>query len=178
MTTDHRTADRLDIADTIHRYAEAIDHIGAHSVDPGAPDPALAQAITILGSCLTDDAIVRLYFHGPGSDPVQAGAGGPARFAPFVRQYFTDYGYVQTYHLVGNIRIRFTGEDTATVRSYINTTHWLADGRMLLAPIEYEDTVVRGPDRLWRIQTREIVVWRWWVTDGYSPVVGDPGLAR
>ena len=159
--TDRRTADRLDIADTMYRYAEAVDHLGAHPARPGEPDPALAEAIDMLGDCLADDSVVRLYFHRPGSDPVQAGAGGPARFAPFVRQYFTDYGYGQTFHLVDNIRIRFAGENTATVRSYINTTHWLADGRMLLAPIEYEDTVIRGAERRWLIQTREIIVWRW-----------------
>lgn len=178
MTLDSRATDRLEIADALYRYAEAIDIIGARPVEPGAPDPALAEAIDLLGTCLTNDGTVRLYFHGRGSEPVQAGAGGPARFAPFVRQYFTDYGYVQTYHLVGNVRIRFTGDDTAAVRSYINSTHWMADGRILLAPIEYDDTVVRGADRLWRIQTREIVVWRWWVTDGYSPVPTDPSLTR
>lgn len=76
------------------------------------------------------------------------------------------------------MRIRFTGDDTAQVRSYINSTHWMADGRMLLDPIEYDDTVVRCADRLWRVQSREIVVWRWWVTDGYAPVPTDPTLAR
>jgi SnoaL-like domain len=79
---------------------------------------------------------------------------------------------------VGNVRIAFTGADTADVRSYINSTHWLADGRFLLAPIEYEDTVARSADGLWRISSREIVVWRWWVTEGYTPVPTDPTLAR
>ena len=55
------------------------------------------------------------------------------------------------------------------MRSYINSTHWLADGRFLLAPIEYEDAVMRSADGLWRIASREIVVWRWWVTEGYAP---------
>jgi hypothetical protein len=178
LTSERRTADRLDIADTMYRYAEAMDHIGAHPVERGAPDPALAQATEILRTCMTDDAIVRLYFHGPVDEPVQAGPGGPVAFAPFVREYFTAYGYVQTYHLVGNVRPTFTGPNTALVRSYINSTHWMADGRFLLAPIEYDDAVVRGVDGLWRIRTREIVVWRWWVTDGYAPVPTDPNLAR
>ena len=30
---DRRTADRLDIADTMYRYAEAMDHIGAHPIE-------------------------------------------------------------------------------------------------------------------------------------------------
>jgi hypothetical protein len=56
---DRRTADRLDIADTMYRYAEAMDHIGAHPVPLGAPDPALAHAVEILRTCLTDTAILR-----------------------------------------------------------------------------------------------------------------------
>jgi hypothetical protein len=175
---DRRATDRLDIIETMHRYAEAMDHIGAHPAERGAPDPALDHATGILRTCMTDDAIIKLYFHGPADEPVQAGAGGPVAFAPFVREYFTAYGYVQTYHLVGNVRITFTGDDTARVRSYINSTHWMADGRFLLAPIEYEDAVVRSPDGLWRIGGREIVVWRWWVTEGYAPVPTDPSLAR
>jgi hypothetical protein len=44
------------------------------------------------------------------------------------------------------------GQDTAQVRSSINSTRWMADGRILLAPIEYDDIVVRSPDGLWRIR--------------------------
>jgi SnoaL-like domain len=95
-----------------------------------------------------------------------------------VREYFTAYGYVQTYHLVGNIRVAFDGEDAADVKSYIDSNHWMADGRFLSAPIEYEDRFERVPGRGWRISERKIVVWRWWVTDGYAPDPTDPSLAR
>jgi len=57
MTTN-RVADRLDIADTIHRYAEAIDIIGAHPLRPGEPNPALARAVEVLRTCLADEGIV------------------------------------------------------------------------------------------------------------------------
>jgi hypothetical protein len=173
-----RTADRLDIAETLYRYAEAIDLIGAHPVADDEDDPVLPRAIEILRSCLTEDGIVRLRFHGPGSEAVQAGDGGPERFAPFVRRYFTDYGYVGTFHLVGNVRIAFDGADAADVKSYINTQHWMADGRSLAAPIEYDDRVVRGDDGFWRIKARDISVWRWWVTEGWAPQPTDPALAR
>ena len=175
---DDRTADRLDIAETLYRYAEAIDLIGAHPVADDDDDPVLPRAIEILLSCLTEDGIVRLRFHGPGSEAVQAGDGGPERFAPFVRRYFTDYGYIGTFHLVGNVRIAFDGADAADVKSYINTQHWMADGRHLAAPIAYEDRVVRGEDGLWRIKTRDLIVLRWWVTEGWAPVPTDPALAR
>jgi SnoaL-like domain len=100
------------------------------------------------------------------------------KFAQFVRAYFTAYGYIGTYHLVGNIRITFTGPDTADVRSLINSTHWMADGRLLFAPISYQDKAERGADGKWKIAARELVVLRWWVTDGYFPVPTDPTLAR
>ena len=108
----------------------------------------MAEAARLVKKNAGIPGIVRLRFHGPGSDPVQAGPGGPTLFARFVREYFTNYGYVQTFHLVGNVRVRFTGEDTAQVRSYINATHWMADGRILRTPIEYDDAVVRGRDGL------------------------------
>lgn len=177
MATADQTADRLAIADTLHRYAEAMDILGANPVSGDMPDPALGRATEVMRSCMTEDGLVRLYFQGPGSDAITAGDGGPASFAKFVRQYFTDYGYVQTYHLVGNVRVDFTGPDSANVRSYINSTHWMADGRFLFAPIEYRDKVVRLGDA-WYLAERDIDVWRWWVTDGYAPVPTDPTLAR
>lgn len=176
--TEDRTAARLDIAESLYRYAEAIDIIGAHPIAQGAPDPALKRALEVLRSCQTEDVIVRLFFEGRDGPPVQAGDGGPEAFAAFVRQYFTAYGYVQTYHLVGNVRVAFTGEGTAEVRSYINSAHWMADGRHLSAPIDYEDQFVRAADGVWKMRTRNIVVWRWWVAEGYFPVPTDPSLAR
>ena len=173
-----RTTDRLDIAETLYRYAEAVDILGANPVREGEEDPALGRAIDVLRTCLTADAIVRLLFNGPGSEPVQAGDGGPETFGAFVRRYFTDYGYTGTYHLVGNVRITFEGPDAAGVRSYINSEHWMADGRHLAAPIDYVDRLVRCPDGVWRISRRDIVVLRWWVSEGYVPEPSDPTLAR
>lgn len=173
-----RTADRLDIAETLYRYAQAVDLIGANPIAHGQADPVRAEVVEILRTCLTDDGEVYLLFFGPGSERVRGGEGGPESFAAFVRDYFTDYGYVGTFHVVGNIRISFTGDDTAFVKSYINSEHWMADGRYLSAPIEYEDQVVRCDDGLWRVTSRDIVVWRWWVTEGYAPEPTDPTLAR
>lgn len=172
------TADRLEIAECLYRYAEAVDIIGANPVKTGDPDPGIERAADVFRTCLAEDVVVRLFFEGRDGPPVQAGDGGQEKFASFVRAYFTDYGYVQTYHLVGNIRIRFTGPDTAAVRSYINSEHWMADGRFLSAPIEYDDEVVRSATYGWLIRKRDIVVWRWWVTDGYAPDPTDPTLAR
>jgi hypothetical protein len=175
--TDERAVDRIAITEMIYLYAQAVDVLGCSPAVAGRPDPALEQAAQLFARCLADDAAVRLYFDGPASPATHAPSDGPLEFARFVRAYFTAYGYVGTYHLVGNIRIQFTGDDTADVTSLINSTHWLADGRMLLAPIHYRDKAVRaGAD--WKIAERELVVQRWWVTDGYFPTPTDSRLGR
>jgi hypothetical protein len=178
LSTNDRTGDREAIAELVHLYAEAVDVLGGHPVSEGEPDPALPRAAELFGQCLAEQATIRLYFEGPDKPRTHAPAEGPEAFARFVRAYFTTYGYVGTYHLVGNVRIRFTGPDTAQTSSLINSTHWLADGRMLLAPISYHDVMTRRPDGRWVITERELVVQRWWVTDGYFPVPTDPTLAR
>lgn len=174
----NQSADRLDIAETLYRYSEAIDIIGANPIERGEPDPGRERAAEVLRSVLTEDGKVNLYFEGRDGPATPAGDGGADEFTEFVREYFTSYGYVQTYHVVGNVRVAFDGEDAADVRSYIDSNHWMADGRFLSAPIEYEDRFVRVPGAGWRIADRKIVVWRWWVTDGYAPDPTDPSLAR
>jgi hypothetical protein len=178
MRTADRTGDREAIAELIYLYAEAVDTLGCRPVRAGGDDPALGTAADLFAECLADDAKVRLYFEGPGNPATHAPSEGPHAFARFVRAYFTAYGYIGTYHLVGNVRIRFTGPDTAGVRSLINSTHWMADGRLLFAPIAYADKAARGAGGRWRIVERELMVQRWWVTDGYFPVPTDPSLAR
>jgi len=175
--TDDRASDRIAIAEMIYLYAEAVDVLGCSPAAPGDADPALEQAAHLFGQCMADNAAVRLYFEGPTSPATHAPSDGPLEFARFVRAYFTEYRYIGTYHLAGNIRITFTGDDTAEVTSLINSTHWLADGRMLLAPIHYRDKAVRA-EAGWKIAERELVVQRWWVTDGYFPTPTDSRLAR
>jgi hypothetical protein len=178
MISHDRGDDRDAVAEAIYLYAEAVDILGCHPVREGEDDLALPRAATLFEKCLADDVKVRLYFEGAGKPPTHAPSEGPEKFAQFVRAYFTAYGYVGTYHLVGNIRTRFTGPDTAQVGSLINSTHWMADGRLLFAPISYQDKIVRTGDGTWKIAERELVVQRWWVTDGYFPVPTDPTLAR
>jgi hypothetical protein len=178
MSTDeHRIGDRLAISEMIYAYAEAVDTLGCNPAQPGDPDPALERAAALFAECLADNAAVRLHFEGSGSPATHAPSNGPLEFARFVRGYFTQYRYIGTYHLAGNIRIQFTGADTAAVRSLINSTHWLADGRLLFAPILYTDKAVRAGTR-WKIAERKLVVQRWWVTDGYFPTPTDPTLTR
>jgi hypothetical protein len=169
---------RLDIAESLYRYARAVDYIGGNPVKPGERDAGLARAKEMLTTCMTDDVRVRLYFEGPAGEPIMAGPGGVDGFGDFVRAYFTDYSYVQTFHEVVNIRVTPTGYDEAKVFSYINSNHWMADGRYLSVPIEYDDLLVRTADGVWRIKTRDILTWQWWVADGYFPAPTDPSLAR
>lgn len=177
MTTS-RSDDRAAISEMICTYAEAVDILGCHPVKPGDDDPALPQAAALFQVCMDHDAVVRLYFEGSAAEPTHAPAEGPETFARWVREYFTNYGYIGTYHLAGNIRPTFTGTDTADVSSLINSTHWLADGRILLAPIVYRDKARRDTDGTWKITVRELIVQRWWITEGYFPTPTDPTLTR
>jgi hypothetical protein len=172
-----RAADRLGIADAAHLYAAAVDTLGNNPAKGGEEDHALAEATAILDQCLMPDAQLRLFLAGPGEPSAPLGPGGPAGVAVAVRAYFTAYGYVGTEHSVGNIRIAFTGRDSAAVRCQIPCFHWLADERMLLAPVSYRDEMVRA-DNVWKIAKRDIYAMRFWVAKGYAPDPLDPALAQ
>lgn len=55
--------------------------------------------------------------------------------------------------------------------------HWLADERMLLAPVKCRDSLVREEGR-WKIAERDIFAMRFWVASGYAPNPLDPTLAE
>jgi hypothetical protein len=172
-----QNADRLAIADMAYCYAYAVDTLGNNPPTQGTVDTALAEATEMFKGCLTDDAKLLLFLDGPKGKATPMGAGGPAEFAKAVRNYFTAYGYVATQHVVGNIRVTFVTPDRAKVDSYIPALHWLADGRVLLVPVRYEDEAVRVGDR-WKVATRNVLALRFWVTDGYAPNPVDPTMAR
>jgi hypothetical protein len=174
--SEDRTADRFAVADAAYLYATAIDTIGNSSAT-GASDGGVAEATALLSRCLTSDAELRLFLAGPSGPWQPLGPGGPAGVAAAVRAYFTAYGYVGTQHSVGNIRIAFTNTDAAIATSQIPCFHWLADERMLLAPVSYRDEFVRE-DGVWRIAKRDIYAMRFWVAAGYAPDPLDPSLAR
>jgi hypothetical protein len=175
--TAERNADRLGIADAAYIYAAAVDILGNNPARDGEEDYALAEATTTLGQCLTADAQLRLFLAGPAGPSTPLGPGGPAGAAKAIRAYFKAYGYVGTQHSVANIRIAFTGRDSAAVTCQIPCFHWLIDQRMLLAPVSYADEMVRVGD-VWKIAKRNIYAMRFWVVSGYAPDPLDPSLAH
>ena len=175
--TRDRTADRLAIADAAYLYAAAVDILGNNPLVHGKEDRALAEATATLERCLTPDAQLRLFLAGPSGPSTPLGPGGAAGAAAAIRAYFTAYGYVGTQHSVANIRIAFRGADSATVTCQIPCFHWIADERMLLAPVSYRDEVVRSAG-VWKIVSRNIYAMRFWVASGYAPDPLDPSLAR
>jgi SnoaL-like domain len=172
-----RVADRLAIADAAYLYAAAVDVLGNNPVVDGQEDRALALATQTLDQCLTPDAHLRLFLAGPSGPSIPLGPGGPAAAASAIRAYFKAYGYVGTQHSVGNIRIAFTGPDSASASCQIPCFHWLADQRMLLAPVSYADEAVRAGD-VWKIAQRNIYAMRFWVASGYAPDPLDRSLER
>jgi hypothetical protein len=172
-----RALDRLGIADASYIYGAAVDLIGATPVKPGDPDPALNEAAELFGQAMHEDAKLRLFLAGPSGPSQPMGSGGPAGVARAVRDYFTAYGYIGTQHPVGNVRVSFTGSDTAVGTCLIPCFHWLADGRMLLAPVNYRDGY-RRTSGIWKIATRDVFAMKFWIAEGYEPDPLDPSIAR
>lgn len=175
--TAERTADRLGIADAAYLYGAAVDTIGNNPVAPGATDSVLDEAVSLFAQALHKDAQLRLFLAGPDGPWQPMGDGGPVGCAQAVRAYFTAYGYVGTQHPVGNVRIAFTGPDTAIGTCLIPCYHWLADNRMLLAPVDYRDEF-RREDGVWKIARRDVFAVRFWVAEGYAPDPLDPAMRR
>lgn len=176
-SSDDRVVDRLAIADAAYVYGAAVDMLGNNPVTPGAADLALEEAVSLMAQALTPDARLRLLLAGAEGPAQPLGTGGPRAAAQAVRAYFTAYGYVATYHPVSNIRIAFTGLASAKATCRIPCYHWLADGRMLLTPVNYEDRLIRH-NGVWQIAERDIFAARFWITEGYTPNPLDPSLER
>lgn len=176
-SSDDRAIDRLAIADAAYVYGAAVDMLGNNPVTPGSADLALEEAVSLMAQALTPDARLRLLLAGAKGPAQPLGTGGPRAAAQAVRAYFTAYGYVATYHPVSNIRIAFTGSDSANATCRIPCYHWLADGRMLLTPVNYADRLIRH-NGVWQIAERDIFAARFWITEGYAPNPLDPSLER
>jgi hypothetical protein len=172
-----RVADRLAIADAAYLYTEAVDVLGNSPAIDGEKDEAPIKATGILGKCLTENAQLRLFLGGPDGPSSLLGPGGPAGVAAAVRAYFKAYRYVGTQHSVANVRIAFTGLESADATSQVACFHRLADQRMLLAPVSYRDSMARAGGR-WKIAKRDIFAIRFWVAAGYAPNPHDPSLSR
>jgi hypothetical protein len=172
-----RALDRLGIADVAYIYGAAVDLIGGNPVRVGDSDPVLDQAAKLFGQAMHEDAKLRLFLAGPSGPSQPMGPGGPVGVAQAVRAYFTAYGYIATQHPVGNVRVSFTGPDTAIGTCLIPCFHWLADGRMLLAPVNYRDEY-RRVSEVWKIATRDVFAMKFWIAEGYEPNPLDPGMGR
>jgi hypothetical protein len=172
-----RAADRLGIADAAYLYGAAVDILGNEPAPSSGTDTGLAKATAVFSQCLTHDAKLRLFLAGPRGPSSPLGPGGPTGVAIAVREYFRAYGYVGTQHNVGNVRVAFEGADRARGTCQIPCFHWLADERMLLAPVQYEDLYVRV-DGVWKIEARDIFAMRFWVATGYAPDPLDPSLKQ
>lgn len=175
--SEARAADRLGIADAAYIYGSAVDVIGNNRTSENGEKQALAEATVLFAQALTPDAQLSLFLAGPSGKSQPLGAGGPEETAKAVSAYFEAYGYVGTMHPVSNVRVSFTGPDTAVSTCQIPCYHWLADDRMLLAPVSYRDEMVRF-DGVWKIAKRSIYAMRFWVAEGYTPDPFDPSLSR
>ncbi len=142
-----RLADRAEIAELAHCYAEGTDAIGRGDVAGGK---------LIYKDCFTADAVIEAYF--PGADPngpPGLSAIGASAWADAVRGVFLANGYIATQHAMSNIRIALDG-DVGTMDSYLSATHVIDPaGSVELAHGTYVDVVVKTPQG-WRISARSL----------------------
>lgn len=142
-----RLADRAEIAELAHCYAEGTDAIGRGDVAGGK---------LFYKDCFTPDAVIEAYFPGadpngpPGLSAIGADAWGDA-----VRGVFLANGYIATQHAMSNIRITLDG-NTGTMESYLSATHVVAPASVVdLAHGTYVDVIVKTP-KGWRIAARSL----------------------
>lgn len=142
-----RLADRAEIADLGHCYAEGTDAIGRGDLVGGKQ---------IYAGCFTHNAVIKAWF--PGADPngpPGLQAVGTAAWADAVEGVFTGNGYIATQHLLGNVRIDLDG-NSGEMSSYLSATHVIdPSGSVELAHGTYVDQVVRTPHG-WRIASRKL----------------------
>ena len=130
-----------------------------------------------MAQVLTSDTVCTIYLAGRTGSAAPFGEPGPSSVAKAVRACFTAYGYVCTQHPVSNVRMDFANETSAKSTCEIPCYHWLADGRMLLAPVAYEDEMVRVGG-VWKIAERSIIAARFWMAECYAPNPLDPTSAK
>lgn len=143
-----RLQDRQEIEDLEYCYGAATDAIGRGDVEAGR---------AIYQTCFTQNAVISASF--PGADPSgppDLSTVGPSSWADIVESVFDSSGYQSTQHLISNVRINFTGFNTATMTSYLNATHVLDPTSSIdLANGTYTSVVVRTAYG-WRIAERDL----------------------
>ncbi len=127
-------------------YAVGIDAIGRGEVPAG---------IDTWNDCFTDDVVFSIYFAGSDfSGPPDYTSVGIASWASFADSFFRAANYTATQHLMGTVDVHVRG-NKAKMSSYLQASHFLADGSVDVAKGTYEDEVVWEHGQ-WKIRRRTL----------------------
>jgi len=128
-----------------------------------------AEAKAIMQGCYTDDAEIKAYIIG-NPEPILV-ADNLDTFIAQIRASFDRSAYVYTLHLMGNKKLSFADDGTATLLSRSITPHFVngtgseRDGTVDLVPGRFEDEVVLV-DGVWKSQKKTIYIDAFWITKG------------
>lgn len=122
-----QTADRLNVAEVLSRYTYGWD----------------TRDFDLVEACFTPDAVISY-------SSLPEFPGGFPEF--FTLERNTILKLQATQHFVGNVTVTVRG-DEASMSSYVQATHYHADGRAWTTGGRYDDELVRAGDG-WRIRKR------------------------
>jgi SnoaL-like domain len=160
--------DREAIRDAAACYGQGHDEIFGHL---GADQ---TESLAILRECHTDDLATKVFFFDE-STPTDELA-SLEELVGFIEQFAIDTGYTGARNVVGDIRIDFTGPDTAVMTSATQTPHFIqgtADpaGAPTLDVVSarYVDELRRGEDGVWRSHKKSLIIDQIWRGIGFYP---------
>lgn len=166
----------MDVATCFGRALDVLSHAAA------APQAERRDAgLSILRMCLTEDAEFSSFLLSEDTSPVFTASGVEA-WADFVLATTQMQNYTTTRHLVSNIAIEFTSEDSALVTSYAIIPHFIVgpvaepDGpppiepTMNLVPAKFIDEVERQEDGTWKSVRKSAVGEEAWLGTGFYPI--------
>lgn len=135
--------DEMEIQRLAVCYARGTDAIGRGDYDGGK---------NIYQGCFTND--VEVWVYAPGADfngAPDLTVTGVAAWADFIDTVFEGNGYTFTQHLAGSIDVDVTGNNHASMTSYMHATHGLPDGTIDVSNSTYINDVVRRHGH-WKIK--------------------------
>ena len=172
-------SDRAAIMDVATCFGRGLDVLSHAAAAPEAQ--RREEGLAILRECLTEDAEFNSHLLSEDTPPVFTATGVEA-WAEFVLATTQMQNYTTTRHLVSNIAIEFTSEDSALVTSYAIIPHFIVgpaldpempppiEPTMNLVPAKFIDEVERQDDGTWKSVRKSAVGEEAWLGTGFYPI--------
>jgi SnoaL-like domain len=160
--------DREAIRDAAACYGQGHDEIFRHL---GADQ---SEALAILRECHTDDLATKVFFFDQSSPTDELAS--LEELIRFIEQFAIDTGYTGARNVVGDIRIDFTGPDSAVMTSATQAPHFIQGAAdpagaptLDVVSARYVDELERGEDGTWRSRKKSLIIDQIWRGIGFYP---------